>query len=102
MYDLQLEDAAAALESLGNPTRLSVFRLLIKAGVGGMAVGEIQSRLSVPGSTLSHHITHLVHRDLVDQKREGRILRCTANYARMNSLIQFLTEECCNGFPQEG
>ena len=88
-------DAANALESLGNETRLSIFRTLVRAGPEGMPVGKLQQRLGVPGSTLSHHISHLVSCDLVSQKREGRVLRCTTNYSKTNELVAFLVKECC-------
>ena len=93
---MQNETAALCMESLGNPTRLEIFRNLVRAGQSGLAVGELQQRLSIPGSTLSHHIHHLVERALVSQNREGRVLRCNANFANMNALINFLTEECCS------
>ena len=75
---MQLENAAECMESLGNPTRLEIFRLLVVAGPEGLAVGALQNELDLPGSTLSHHIQHLVQRGLVAQTREGRVLRCTA------------------------
>jgi len=91
----QLLNSAAALESLGNPTRLSIFRLLVKAGPRGLPVGDIQRSLSIPASTLSHHLAHLVQNDLIRQQREGRVLRCLPNFQRMNELLSFLTDECC-------
>ena len=90
-----LVEAAAQLESLGNPTRLSIYRLLVKAGPVGLPVGEIQRRLGVPASTLSHHLANLVQNDLVAQVREGRVLRCMPNFERMGELLKFLTDECC-------
>ena len=89
--------AARCLEKLGNPTRLAIFRLLVRAGPAGLAVGEIQEHLSIPGSTLSHHMSHLVNAGLVHQAREGRVLRCTPNFNLINQVIRFLTEECCVG-----
>jgi DNA-binding transcriptional ArsR family regulator len=92
--------AARCLEKLGNPTRLEIFRLLVRAGPAGASVGEIQDRLGIPGSTLSHHISHLVNAGLVGQEREGRVLRCTPNLDLMDRLIGFLTEECCAGIAE--
>ena len=89
--------AARCLEKLGNPTRLEIFRLLVRSGPAGATVGEIQDRLRIPGSTLSHHISHLVNAGLVNQAREGRVLRCTPNYALMSQVMEFLTAECCTG-----
>ncbi len=91
------QQAARCLEKLGNPTRLEVFRLLVKAGEAGLPVGDIQDHLGVPASTLSHHLGHLVNAGLVHQEREGRVLRCRSNYALMDQVIGFLTEECCAG-----
>lgn len=92
---MELDEAARCLEKLGHPTRLSIFRLLVRAGDAGLPVGQIQTRLRVPASTLSHHIAHLVAVGLVVQDREGRVLRCRPNFPLMDSLIGFLTAECC-------
>ena len=94
---MNLIQAAVCLEKLGNPTRLEAFRLLVQAGQEGLPVGELQKHLGIPASTLSHHLSHLVNADLVHQEREGRVLRCTANYAMMNEVLGFLTDECCRG-----
>jgi DNA-binding transcriptional ArsR family regulator len=93
------EVAAAALESLGNETRLAIYRLLVRAGQTGMPVGKLKDAVSIPGSTLSHHIARLVATGLVSQHREGRVLRCTANYQTMQNLLDFLVEECCQDDP---
>ncbi len=92
---MQTETAAQCLESLGNPTRLEIFRRLVRAGTTGMPVGQLQGELEIPGSTLSHHIRHLVERQLVSQTREGRVLRCCANFGVMTDLMGYLTKECC-------
>lgn len=92
--------AARCLEKLGNPTRLEIFRLLVRAGPPGATVGEIQDRLNIPGSTLSHHISHLVNAGLVHQEREGRVLRCRPNFVLMSQVMEFLTAECCTGVGQ--
>jgi DNA-binding transcriptional ArsR family regulator len=89
--------AARCLEKLGNVTRLEIFRLLVRAGPAGLAVGEIQEHLDIPGSTLSHHVSHLVNAGLLHQQREGRVLRCTPNFTLINEVIRFLTDECCVG-----
>ncbi len=89
--------AARCLEKLGNPTRLEIFRLLVRAGPAGLAVGEIQEHLDIPGSTLSHHVSHLVNAGLVHQQRQGRVLRCTPNFPLIDQVIRFLTDECCAG-----
>jgi ArsR family transcriptional regulator, arsenate/arsenite/antimonite-responsive transcriptional repressor len=96
---MRLEELAACLEKLGNPTRLAVFRLLVRAGHAGMPVGELQSRLRVPASTLSHHILFLITVGLIKQEREGRVLRCKPNFDRMHAVVKALTAECCAGVP---
>ncbi len=97
MVAMEHAHAARCLEKLGNPTRLEIFRLLVRAGMGGATVGEIQDRLGIPGSTLSHHLSHLVNAGLVHQEREGRMLRCTPNFDLMSQVMEFLTAECCTG-----
>ena len=91
----KLADAAARLEALGNPTRLNVFRFLVRAGDEGLPVGELQKRLKIAGSTLSHHLRALITVDLVSQERKGTTLTCRANYKVMNGLVSFLVDECC-------
>jgi DNA-binding transcriptional ArsR family regulator len=92
---MQHDDAVTKLAELGHGTRLAVYRLLVKAGSRGLAVSEIQQQLQVPNSTLSHHISKLVAAGLMNQSREGRVLRCHANYAALSNLMGYLSEECC-------
>ena len=94
---MEPKHAARCLEKLGNATRLEIFRLLVRAGPAGLAVGEIQEHLDIPGSTLSHHVSHLVNAGLVHQQREGRVLRCTPNFTLSDEVIRCLPEECCAG-----
>jgi ArsR family transcriptional regulator, arsenate/arsenite/antimonite-responsive transcriptional repressor len=91
------EQAAARLAALGNATRIRLFRLLVRAGRGGLNVGDIQRRLDVPASTLAHHIAALVKADLVARERNGREIICIANYAGMDAIVAYLSEECCQG-----
>jgi ArsR family transcriptional regulator len=92
---MKIERAAKQLEALGNPTRLQVYRLLVRAGEAGLAVGKVQSRLKLPASTLSHHLHRLILTGLVAQERQGTTLICRANYPSMRELLGFLTDECC-------
>jgi DNA-binding transcriptional ArsR family regulator len=64
-----------------------------------MAVGELQSHLDIPGSTLSHHILFLVTAGLIRQQRQGRILQCMPDFDRMRAIVAALTAECCTGLP---
>jgi ArsR family transcriptional regulator len=92
---MKVEEAAARLEALGNPTRLKIYRALVRAGDNGMVVGKLQSKLDIAASTLSHHLKALVTVDLVTQERQNTSLICRANYPVMRSLTDFLVEECC-------
>lgn len=92
---MDIETTAARLEALGNPTRLRLYRLLVRAGVAGLAVGQVQQRLGIPASTLSHHCRALVQVGLVQQERSGTSLICRTNYAVMRGLLDDLAAECC-------
>ncbi len=92
---MKIDEAAARLEALGNPTRLKIYRMLVRAGDPGLSVGKLQSRLSIPGSTLSHHLKTLIIVGLVSQERDATTLICRANYPVMRGLVEFLVAECC-------
>jgi DNA-binding transcriptional ArsR family regulator len=89
--------ALAALAALAQETRLDIFRLLVQAGAGGMAAGHIGDRLGLPSATLSFHLNQLRHAGLVTFRRESRSLIYAAEYATMNGLLAYLTENCCHG-----
>jgi len=91
------ESAANCLEALGSPHRLAVYRLLVQSGPEGIPVGRIQEALDIPASTLSHHLSKLVNRGLVEQTRASRNLICCCNFEVMQSLLSYLTENCCGG-----
>jgi ArsR family transcriptional regulator, arsenate/arsenite/antimonite-responsive transcriptional repressor len=92
---MKLEKAATQLEALGNPTRLSIYRILVRAGDEGIPVGKIQEKLNIPASTLSHHCKRLIDAGLCAQERHGTTLICRANYPSMQALIGYLADECC-------
>jgi len=92
---MEIDQVAKRLEALGNPTRLSVYRMLVRAGTEGRPVGDLQQRLGIPASTLSHHLHRLIAVGLVVQERQSTTLICRANYAAMDETLGFLTEECC-------
>jgi ArsR family transcriptional regulator len=95
---MDLNTAARRLAELGNVTRLQIVRLLVQAGPEGLAIGAVQSQLGVPASTLAFHVRGLVSAGLVDQKREGRVVRCRTNIATINDTLAFVKEYCCAGF----
>jgi DNA-binding transcriptional ArsR family regulator len=92
---MKINEAASRLEALGNTTRLRIYRTLVRAGEPGLSVGKLQSRLSVPASTLSHHLKTLIIVGLITQEREATTLICRANYPVMRELVEFLVAECC-------
>jgi ArsR family transcriptional regulator len=89
--------AVAALAALAQDTRLGVFRLLVQVGPTGLPAGQISERLKLPSATLSFHLNQLRHAGLVTFRREGRSLIYVAEYAAMNALLAYLTENCCQG-----
>ena len=92
--------AINALSALAQDTRLAVFRLLVQAGPTGLAAGQIADSLAIAAPTLSFHLSHLSHAGLVSCRRVSRSLIYAANYAAMNELVSFLTENCCGGSVQ--
>lgn len=92
---MKINDVAKALKELGHPTRLSIYKSVVKAGHQGIAVGGIQAQLGIPGSTLSHHLSSLASAGLISQRREGRTLFCVAEYQCLEGVISFLQDECC-------
>ena len=87
------------LASLGHENRLELFRVLVQSGHTGLTVGELQSALGRPASTLAFHLRELVQADLVTQEKEGRSVRCKANYPALDEMIQFIQLNCCQGVP---
>ena len=90
-FDQQIADRLAAL---GNIHRLAIIRTLVGAGMEGMPVGKVQEAVQIPNSTLSHHISTLVNAGLVEQKRQGRTLYCTAQFRALNDIMFYLRENC--------
>jgi DNA-binding transcriptional ArsR family regulator len=92
-------EAVAALGALAQETRLAIFRLLVQAGPEGLPAGEIAGALEIPANTLSFHLSQLKHAGLVTFRRESRSLIYAAEFAAMNALLGYLTENCCRGEP---
>ena len=89
--------AVEQLSALGNATRLRLFRLLVRAGPGGLNIGQIQHHMDLPGSTLAHHIAALVRAGLVDQEKRSREVISTARFEAVRQLGTYLMEDCCRG-----
>lgn len=92
---MKLETVALVLDKIGNPTRLRIVRLLVRAGDDGLAVGAIQRKLKIPGSTLTHHIAQLKYAGLIRKERYQSTLFCKMEYQRLAKVVEYLTEECC-------
>lgn len=92
---MNIEIAAKQLEAIGNPTRLAIYRTLVRAGDAGLPVGQVQERLGIAASTLSHHLHRLILTELVSQERQATTLICRANYPAMTALVGYLVDECC-------
>jgi DNA-binding transcriptional ArsR family regulator len=88
-----------ALAALAQEHRLAVFRLLVQAGPDGMAAGALAEAIGVPGSSMSFHLAQLANAGLVTQQRQSRSIIYAADYAAMNALMGYMTENCCGGVP---
>lgn len=91
------KDIVAALAALAQESRLNAFRLLVQTGPEGMAASKIAEQLDIAPSSLSFHLKELSHANLVVARQEGRFIYYSANFATMNSLIAFLSDNCCGG-----
>ena len=91
----QVAKFADMFSAMGTEPRLRIMQLLLSAHPHGMVVGEIQSELDIPGSTLSHHLDKLRNEDLVLVRRESTFLRYTADTEALQQVLQFLYAECC-------
>ena len=91
----QVARYADMFSALGTEPRLRIMQLLLSAHPDGLTVGEIQTELDIPNSTLSHHLDKLKNETLVLVRRESTFLRYTANTDALQDLLQFLYAECC-------
>jgi DNA-binding transcriptional ArsR family regulator len=94
---MEMKDAVRALGALAQHNRLALFRLLVQAGPAGLAVGQIGTALGLRGPTLSFHLNQLRLAGLISCQRDGRSLIYAAEFAVMNGLLAYLTENCCAG-----
>jgi ArsR family transcriptional regulator len=96
---MKKSDVLAALGALAQENRLDAFRLLVQAGPEGLPAGEVATKLHVSPNTLTFHFDRLRMAGLVTVRREGRSMIYAAQYEVMNTLIGYLTENCCKGQP---
>ena len=90
-----------ALAALAQTNRLQIFRSLVVKGPDGLTPAVIAEQLGMPANTLSFHLKELMHADLITQERSGRNLIYRAQYDRMNAVLTFLSQNCCQGEPCE-
>jgi ArsR family transcriptional regulator len=93
------KNAVTALAALAQESRLATYRLLVQAGPDGLAASRIAEALAIPPSSLSFHLKELAHANLVVSRQEGRFVIYAARFDTMNTLLGFLTENCCGGAP---
>ena len=94
---MKTDQALSALTALSHESRLLAYRQLVQAGPYGLSVGELRERLDIPPATLSAHLNVLRGAGLVNDVREGRVIRVRADFTRMDALLAYLTENCCAG-----
>ncbi|MFO1225749.1 ArsR/SmtB family transcription factor [Roseateles sp.] len=90
-------EVIAALAALAHPLRLQVFRALVVVGDAGLTPGAIQQGVGVAPATLSFHLKELMNAGLISQERASRNLIYRADFAAMNAVLGYLTENCCQG-----
>ena len=95
------KDVIKALAALAQPSRLHIFRSLVVQGSDGLTPALLAEKLGMPANTLSFHLKELMHADLITQERSGRHLIYRAQYDRMNAVLAYLTQNCCQGQPCE-
>ena len=92
---MEAKDVIAALGALAHETRLSVFRLLVERGPDGLSAGTIADAVGLPPSSLTFHLQQLTHAGLITQRRVSRQLIYATDFAAMNAVVAYLTENCC-------
>lgn len=96
---MEMDEAIDTLSALAHASRLAIFRLLVEAGMDGLAVARIGEALGLPAATLSFHLKELKRAGLVTVRRESRSLIYSANFTAMTGLVDYLTRNCCGGDP---
>src|SRR5262245_38697090 len=91
----KLELHAEQFNALGHPARLAILRYVVQGGPQGTAAGDIQSKLDIPASTLSHHLEKLSSAGLLSSRREGTFIYYFPNFDALRVLTNYLWEDCC-------
>lgn len=94
---METKSVITALAALAQESRLAIFRVLVQVGPSGLAAGQIAERLNVAPSSLSFHLKELSHARLITARHAGRFIIYSADFAVMNGLLAYLSENCCGG-----
>jgi DNA-binding transcriptional ArsR family regulator len=93
----KLERHALQLAALGSPVRLAILRQVVQGDSEGTVVGDLQHKLDIPWSTLSHHLERLSAAGLLKQRPDGRFIFYRADFDSLRALTAYLWEDCCKG-----
>ena len=96
---METKSIVRALAAIAHESRLQAYRYLVQAGPGGLPAGQLSELVGIPPSSLSFHLKELVNAGLLSSRQEGRFVFYSAEYEAMNSLLAYLTENCCGGNP---
>lgn len=96
---METKSIVRALAAIAHESRLEAYRFLVQAGPGGLPAGQLSELVGIPPSSLSFHLKELVNAGLLSSRQEGRFVFYSAEYEAMNSLLAYLTENCCGGSP---
>ncbi len=92
---MDIDLASTGFAAVGSSPRLQVLTLLVRSGEAGLTTGDIQQKLGIPASTLTHHLKHLADGNIIKQVKQGRAVFNIANYDHLHALADFLLNECC-------
>ncbi len=96
---METKDIVRLLAAIAHEKRLEAYRHLVQAGPAGLHAGRLAELLDIPPSSLTFHLKELVHAGLLSSNQEGRFVSYSVQYAAMNSILAYLTENCCGGNP---
>ncbi|OUS04545.1 hypothetical protein A9Q96_16595 [Rhodobacterales bacterium 52_120_T64] len=94
-FYVDIDLASTGFAAVGSSPRLQVLTLLVRSGEAGLTTGDIQQKLGIPASTLTHHLKHLADGNIIKQVKQGRAVFNIANYDHLHALADFLLNECC-------
>lgn len=93
---MKLQEALIAFDALSQETRLKAFRILVEIGLDGINAGHLSEKLNIPHNTMSFHLNHMSHANLIQSEKKGRLVIYKANFLFVQALIRFMVQNCCN------